>query len=128
MRVLLDTHVLIWWLSGSPRLSTTAKQTIANTGSTVYFSTASAWEICTKARIGKLTNGAALCTGLQGIVAATGFSVLAIELAHGQLAGQLPGPHRDPFDRMLAAQSIIENLPLLTTDPELKALGASVLW
>ena len=95
-------------------------------GNAVYFSAASAWEIATKHRLGKLPSAAALALDIAGTVETQGFVALPISLAHAGRAGALPGPHRDPFDRMLIAQAQAENLVLLTADEALAGYGAAV--
>ncbi len=128
MRLLLDTHALLWWLADDARLSARARTVIADPEQTVYMSPASAWEIATKHRIGRLPEAHELLADLPGIVARAGFEELPIATKHAVLAGTLLGPHRDPFDRMLAAQALCENLEIVTADGALSALGARCLW
>lgn len=116
MRLLLDTHALLWWLDGDRRLSRRARTAIADQHNTIFVSAASAWEITTKARLGKLPGAVAVAADVAGAVASQGFSPLDITLVHAQRAGRLPGDHRDPFDRMLIAQSQIEDLAVVTDD------------
>jgi PIN domain nuclease of toxin-antitoxin system len=128
MRLLLDTHALLWWWADDPQLSAAARAAIADRGNEVLVSAASAWEIATKQRLGKLP---ALPGGDQAfadLTRADGFVLLPIAAEHAWLAGQLPTPHRDPFDRMLAAQSALEHLPLVTRDPAFAALHVATLW
>lgn len=124
MKLLLDTHALLWWSRADRRLSENAKQAIAETTTQVFVSAASAWEICTKARIGKLSGAEDMTGDFGGFLAARNFLPLPITVAHGQLAGNL----KDPFDRMLAAQAIIEDVPLVTDDPVFPGLGVRALW
>lgn len=105
MRALLDTHAFVWWVADSRRLSGTAFETIRNEGIDVMVSAASAWEITTKQRLGKLPEADALASGVRAAVADQGFGELAITIDDAERAGRLPGPHRDPFDRMLIAQA-----------------------
>ena len=128
MRALLDTHALLWWLDGDRRLSQRARRLIDNDETAVLVSAASAWEICTKFRLGKLPGAAAVATDVTGCLASQGFAQLPITIDHAQRAGSLPGPHRDPFDRMLIAQSQAEDLPLVTIDPVFGQYGIKVLW
>src|SRR5438874_1042754 len=116
MRVLLDTHAFLWWLDGDRRLSTRARRTVGNEDNTVLISAASAWEIATKFRIGKLPGAAEVAMDISGCIISQNFEMFDITVLHAQRAGGLPGPHRDPFDRMLAAQAQIENLPIITND------------
>lgn len=128
MRVVLDTHALLWWLDGDRRLSQRARRLIASDDTTVLVSAASVWEICTKFRLGKLPGAAAVAVDVQGCLDSQGFVPLAITVDHAQRAGSLPGPHRDPFDRMLIAQAQAEDLPLITVDPVFGSYGMKVIW
>lgn len=128
MRFLLDTHVLLWWLYDDPRLSETAREIVADGDNEILVSSASAWEISTKHRLGKLPGAGPLARDIAGWVERAGFRELTVTLAHAQRAGSWPQAHRDPFDRMLAAQSAIEDLPLLSRDPALTAFGVRLVW
>jgi PIN domain nuclease of toxin-antitoxin system len=110
-RLLLDTHVLLWWLTDSPELSDDLKDQI-ETELEVYVSSATVWELSIKKTAGKLK----LPDDLTGWVARSGLSELPIRLPHGDLAGRLPQIHRDPFDRVLIAQALTEKLTLVTRD------------
>ena len=125
MQLLLDTHAFLWWLAGDPALSASAKKAISNENNTVFVSAASAWEITTKHRLGKLPNAAPVAADIGGAIADQSFVALPISVRHGQAAGNLPGPHRDPFDRMLIAQARAEHLALLTRDKAIIAYGAA---
>ncbi len=115
MRILLDTHIYLWWLTDSPRLSQAAKQTIA-TATEVYISSASIWEAGIKITAGKLE--ADIDDLIEGIQA-NGFTELPITAKHSKQAARLPDIHRDPFDRMLVAQTLCEPLRLLTADEQI---------
>jgi PIN domain nuclease of toxin-antitoxin system len=128
VRLLLDTHALVWWMEGNRRLSPRVRGFIADRANEILVSAASAWEICTKARLGKLPGAAALASDVAQHVAEQGFSTLPISLLHAQRAGGLPGPHRDPFDRILIAQSQIEVVPIASIDGVFERYGLSVLW
>ncbi len=128
MRLLLDTHSFLWWLGGDQSLSEAARTTIAADDNTIFVSAASAWEIATKHRIGKLPGVAAIVADLDGAVASQGFVGLPISLRHAQVAGALPGPHRDPFDRMLIAQAVVDNLVLISNEVLFDAYGVTRLW
>lgn len=128
MRLLLDTHALLWWLEGNRKLSARVRRIIADDEGPIHVSAASAWEIATKIRLGKLPGVARLRDTLLEAVVAQGFVPLAITFEHGQRAGALAGTHGDPFDRMIAAQAIMEDLPIVTTDRKLAALGARTIW
>lgn len=128
MRVLLDTNVLLWWLAADPVLSVTAKRVISHGSNTIYVSAASAWEICTKVRIGKLPSGRDLCDDFLGYLDRHKFQQLAISIEHARLAGRIAGTHKDPFDRIIAAQAMIENVPVVTNDAAIDGFGAKVVW
>lgn len=128
MRLLLDTHTLLWWLDGDRRLSRKARGLIAEEKNEVYVSAASAWEISTKVRIGKLPLATEVAATLPECVDSQGFEPLPITILHAQRADALPGPHRDPFDRMLAAQAQLENLPVVTNDKIFDRLGVVRIW
>jgi PIN domain nuclease of toxin-antitoxin system len=127
-RYLLDTNVLLWWLAGHPRLSTTARATIADNVGHLALSAASAWEVCTKHRKGKLPEGSALVNDFAGTLKRFGIAPLDVTLAHACLAGSLPGPHRDPFDRMIIAQSKIEAIPAISSDTAFDAYSVERIW
>ena len=128
MRLLLDTHALLWWLDGDRSLSRKARTAIADENNVVVVSAASAWEITTKSRLGKLPGAAAVASDVLGSVASQGFASLDITMLHAQRAGRLPGEHRDPFDRMLIAQAQLEDLTLVSNDSVFDAYGVSRLW
>ncbi len=128
MRALLDTHALLWWLVDDPRLSETARQIVADSENEIFVSSASGWEIATKHRIGKLPEAEEAATKLPDLLRRARFRELPITLEHALAAGSLPGPHRDPFDRMLIAQSQAEGLAVLTNDPVFNDYEADVIW
>ncbi len=128
MRLLLDTHAFFWWLSGSNRLSLPARQAIGDEDNEVIVSAASAWEIATKHRIGKLPDAEALALDIPGAIAGQNFEELPITVEHAVRAGALPGPHRDPFDRMLIAQALSGNLVLVSIEPLFDSYGVRRLW
>ena len=128
MRLLLDTHALLWWLDGDRRLSPKARRAINNQSNTILVSAASAWEITTKARLGKLPGAADVAADVAACVASQGFVPLDITLLHAQKAGRLPGDHRDPFDRMLIAQSQMEDVALVTDDEVFDGFDVRRFW
>ena len=128
MAILLDTHALLWWMIGDPRLSPRARAAVGAERAEVLVSAASAWELAMKVRLGKLPEAARLAHRLAESLAEQDFKPLPISLEHGRLGGLLPGPHRDPFDRILAAQALLEDLPLVTIDPAFAGFGVKVLW
>ncbi len=128
MRALLDTHAFLWWIADSARLSGMARDVISDEANDILVSAASAWEIATKFRIGKLPGGEAVALDVAGHIAGQGFEELAIGVTDAERAGRLPGPHRDPFDRMLAAQALLRELPFVSADPVFDRYGVSRLW
>ena len=128
MRLLLDTHAFIWWLAGSDRLPTAARRAIGNESNEKLVSAASAWEITTKRRIGKLSGAEALADDVPGAIAGEGFAELPITVEDTVRAGSLPGPHRDPFDRMLIAQALAHNLVVISIKTLFDRYGIRRLW
>jgi PIN domain nuclease of toxin-antitoxin system len=126
--ILLDSHTFLWWCDGDRKLSTRVRRIMEDGEADIYFSAASAWEIATKARIGKLPQAMAVARNLPAIVEEQGLKLLPVTVAHAHRAGWLDVKHRDPFDRMLAAQSMIEKMPIATRDREMRRLGATVIW
>jgi len=124
VRLLLDTHVFLWWLQDSPRLGPEARRAIANPKSIVHVSAASIWEVSIKAALGRLELERAR---LEDEVVANGFIDLPIQAKHAWQAGQLPLRHDDPFDRMLIAQARIEALTLVTKDPAFRKYEVALL-
>lgn len=128
MRLLLDTHAFLWWLTDDERLSTLAREAISRESTPVFVSAASAWEIATKVRLGKLDGIPGIVDQFAELVLEGGFMPLPVTQAHALRAGSFQTDHRDPFDRMLAAQSQIESLVLVTRDPAIAGFGCSTLW
>jgi PIN domain nuclease of toxin-antitoxin system len=128
MRILLDTHTLLWWLSDDPALSTQVRKLLARANNTILVSAASAWEISTKFRLGKLEGAADLLADFSGYLKRERFESLPITSDHAVRAGLLPGPHKDPFDRMLIAQAQAENLPVASTDAAFDGYSVRRLW
>lgn len=122
-RLLLDTHVLLWWLADDTSLGRKAKAAIMDDRNEVYISAATTWEISIKKALGKL--GAP--DDIDTIVEEENFSKLPITLYHGQMAGMLPPHHRDPFDRMLIAQAQSEGLTIVTSDKMFSNYGVRVM-
>jgi PIN domain nuclease of toxin-antitoxin system len=128
MRYLLDTHALLWWLFDDPKLSRRARAVIAEPENDILVSAASAWEISTKHRLGKLPEADDVAQQLPMYIHKARFSELAISVEHALAAGRLPGPHRDPFDRMLIAQAKQLDVSIITIDPVFRDYGVTVLW
>ena len=128
MRLLIDTHALLWWLSDDPLLSDAARKAMAETSNVLLVSAASAWEIATKVRLGRLPGAAELAADFQGFMRREGFTTLDITADHGIRAGLLPGPHKDPFDRMLISQAQAENVPIVTNERAFESYGVRRVW
>ena len=116
MSYLIDTHIFLWWLFDDPKLDTTCRVIIRNPAHRIFVSSASAWEIATKYRIGKLPEAKQLVEQYSQILHQAKFIELAITSAYALRAGSLPIAHRDPFDRMIMAQAELESLPVITYD------------
>ena len=128
MPVLIDTHALLWADAEPRRLSVRARTLIESFSTEVFVSAASAWEIATKVRIGKLPQAAVFSAEMPRRVEMLGFSPLAVTLEHALRAGQLPETHKDPFDRMLIAQAQAENLALISNERVFDAYGVRRIW
>ena len=128
MRLLLDTHALIWWLAGSDRLPVAAQRAIADEENDKLISAASAWEITTKVRLGKLPGAEEFAEDVAGAIAGEGFEALPITVDDAARAGSLPEPHRDPFDRILIAQALAGNLVLISRESLFDRYGVRRLW
>ena len=128
MRVLIDTHVLFWWVTDDPKLSPVAREMLATTDNDVLVSAATAWELATKARFGNWPQAASLAANITDIIDENAFAPLPITMEHARIAGSLPARHRDPFYRMLAAQAQVEGISLMTADPVFGEFGTHVLW
>lgn len=128
MRLLLDTHTLLWWWSNDRQLPGSTRDAISNTSNEVLVSAVSTWEIATKQRIGKLPPWPMPAGGFEALVSADGFGHLAVSSTHAWHAGCLAWSHRDPFDRMLAAQTLHEGLTLVTRDLAFVELAIPTYW
>jgi PIN domain nuclease of toxin-antitoxin system len=128
MKLLLDTHALLWWLFDDPELSPKARAAIADLDNAVLVSSASAWEIATKHRLGRLPEAAGVTKRLPALLQRAAFTPLPISVEHALAAGNLPGAHKDPFDRILIAQARLEKLPVATIDKVFTDYGVAVVW
>ena len=128
MRLLLDTHALLWWFFDDPQLSNTARRLIRDPGNAILVSSASAWEVATKYRIGKLPKGGEAVRRFRNLVREARFEPLPISIEHALRAGDFQVDHHDPFDRMLAAQSLLEDVPLVTLDPAFRRFDIQLIW
>ena len=128
MRLLLDTHALLWMLDDNPQLSAAARAAIGDFDNELLISSVSAFEITTKHRIGKLPEFASIARDLPAILLAVDHSPLPVSMAHAALAGALDHPHGDPFDRLLVAQARIEGVPLVSNETLFDDFGVERIW
>lgn len=127
--LLLDTHALIWFAAGDAlRMPVQTADLISDTSNEVFVSAASIWEIATKSRIGKLAGAEDIAARPMYYISELGMSGLPIQIDHAALAGSFDVAHRDPFDRMLAAQSRIEDLALVSIDAAMDGFGVNRMW
>lgn len=128
MHLLLDTHALIWWLEGSPSQSSKAKGFIADENNIIFVSAASAMEIATKYRIGKLPEAEILARDFEKIISNQGFCELPISIRHARMAGELNISHKDPFDRFLISQAQAEDMHLVSNEAMFDHFSVKRLW
>jgi PIN domain nuclease of toxin-antitoxin system len=128
LRCLLDTHTLIWWMTTDAHLSRSARTLIEHESTISLVSAVSAWEIATKVRLGRLPAAADLVQDFVDDLRCQRIEILAVSAEHGIRAGLLPGPHKDPFDRMLIAQALAENIPIVSNDRAFDGYGLRRLW
>jgi PIN domain nuclease of toxin-antitoxin system len=128
VKILFDSHALVWYLSGNNRLSRKAREIADDMSSQVFISAVCGWELAIKVSRGKWPEATDIVHSLRDIILARAFTELPITIEHARIAGLLLGHHHDPFDRLLAAQSQVERLPLVTADPAFSTFGTSVIW
>ena len=128
MRLLLDTHALIWWGTKNPKLSPRATEAISLAGADAFVSAASVWEIATKIRSGRLQEFENASYSLVERISLLGFSSLPVTPAHAEKAGYLDHKHKDPFDRMLIAQALVEELVIISNETLFDQFGVPRLW
>jgi PIN domain nuclease of toxin-antitoxin system len=128
VKVLLDTHALLWAVLSPAALTPQAAAIIADEANAVVVSAASAWEIATKVRIGKLAGAEMLEKNFLDVMEDAGYTLLPIDAADALRAGRLPGEHRDPFDRMIAAQALAGDLPIVSNDSQLDHFSVRRIW
>ena len=128
MRLLLDTHVVFWATMKVPGLSPKAIQQLESENNEVFVSVASAWEMAIKAGLGKWPEALPLIAAFEESLASANFRLLPLTVGHVRTSGLMQHPHRDPFDRLLAAQAMIEGLTIVTSDSTVQGLGAPWLW
>lgn len=128
MTVLLDTHTLLWSTMNPEFLSRRASKVMADQRNVILISAVSAWEIATKVRLGKLAGAERLERDFLDLMQGAGYTLLPIDAEHALRAGRLPAAHGDPFDRMLAAQALASDIPILSKDAKLDAFGVRRIW
>jgi len=128
MKYLIDTHALIWSAYRRDLLSQCALAMLESDSNEIVVSAVSAWEIATKHRLGKLPSARKLAEDFVESTATAGYLLLPISVEHALRAGRMPGDHKDPFDRMLAAQALHEDIPILSIDSKLDAFGVRREW
>ena len=128
MRLLIDTHTFLWFAEDSPQLSPTARDLIIEAENEILLSTASAWEIAIKVSTGKLTLAQPFAIFLPDQLRRNDIELLPVSMAHIQHIATLPFHHKDPFDRMIVAQSVVESIPLISIDAVLDSYGVKRLW
>jgi PIN domain nuclease of toxin-antitoxin system len=128
VRLLLDTHTFLWWVSDAPELSTRARRAIARGENECFVSLASCWELAIKISLGKLDIPGTFERFIPAHFAANGFRELPISVRHTARVRVLPFHHRDPFDRMLAAQALVERLAIVSADPIFRRYGVRRVW
>ena len=128
MRVLLDTHTFLWWVMDSPRLSTQSRQIITDGNNAIFLSAVSGWEMAIKAQYGRLQLPKTPDLFVAEQLALNAFQSLPVQMSHALHVYTLPQHHRDPFDRLLIAQSQLEDMPLLSADSEIGAYNVHVIW
>ena len=128
MNILLDTNAVLWATLAFRSLSRTASAAILDAGNTIFVSAASAWEIATKVRIGKLPGAEALERDFSRYMAEAAYTLIPIEAEIALRAGRLVGKHRDPFDRMIVAQALAMDIPVISSDAKLDGFGVRRIW
>jgi PIN domain nuclease of toxin-antitoxin system len=128
MRLLLDTHVFLWWTAEDTRLPKRVSALMTNIEHQLFFSSASAWEIAVKVNLGKLRLSSELDLFVIEQLTNNAISPLPIQIHHALRVATLPLLHRDPFDRMLVAQSLVENMPILTGDSQISRYPVATIW
>ena len=128
MRLLIDTHILIWWTSNLSQLPTTVQDSLADGSNEIFVSAVSAWEIALKVRLGKLHFDANFLADFDANVRGLSFHPIDVNSAQMIAGAQIQSPHKDPFDRMLAGQALVEQMAIVTADPAFRSLGVQIVW
>lgn len=128
MRLLLDTHAFLWWVEGTPALGPRARAAVSSPDNEVLLSIASCWELAIKISLGKLRLTRSLAPFISEQLRTNGFSLLDVSLRHAAHVADLPFHHRDPFDRLLAAQALDDQLAMISSDRVFRKYGVTVVW
>lgn len=128
MRVILDTHAFLWWITDDSRLPASAREVIAGAGNDLFLSAASGWEIAIKARLGRLEVAGDLTRLIPEHMTRNAIQSLPVSMSHALSVQDLPDIHRDPFDRILVAQGLLEQMPILTQDENIAKYEVQVIW
>lgn len=128
MKILLDTHTFLWWVSDDPQISVNAKDIISDPNNEIYFSVVSAWEIIIKVGTGKLSLSESPEIYIPSRIATNQFEILPVHMSHILRINSLPNLHKDPFDRLLIAQSLVEDLSLITIDGAIAQYPIKTIW
>ncbi len=128
MRLILDTHAFLWWITDDPQLSPHARNAISNPDNELFLSAASAWEIAIKTGLGRLRLQERPDRFIPDQLSKNGILPLPVEMSHALYTARLPAIHRDPFDRLITAQSIMEKMPIVTTDSSIRKYKVQTIW
>lgn len=128
LRLLLDTHALLWWLAGDERLPVKLRRLIGEEAETVFVSAVSAYEITQKHRLGKLPGAELAASDFVGLVSSQGFLEMPLRWTEAQMAGRIEADHKDPFDRMLIAQALLNDLVLVSNERVFDNFGVGRIW
>ncbi len=128
MKALLDTHAFLWWITNDPRLTARVLQFVQDPANSIFLSAASGWEIAIKAGMGKIHLVEDLDAFIDDQLELNRIDVLPVQMSHALFVRKLPPHHRDPFDRLLIAQSLIEGMPLVTRDPLITQYPLQTIW
>jgi PIN domain nuclease of toxin-antitoxin system len=128
MRALLDTNAFIWWVTNDPKLSARAAQTISSRANELLISTISVWEIAIKEALGRIVVRGDLQSLLAAQISENTATILPFALDHALRVANLPSHHKDPFDRALIAQAVVENVPIITSDRIISRYPVQVIW
>lgn len=128
MKALLETHTFLWWITDNPHLSSRVREIIKDSDNDIFLSAASGWEMVIKAQLGRLHLPEKLENFISEQLTINAILSLPVEMSHALYVYALPNYHRDPFDRVIIAQAVLEHLPLLTTDPQIAKYPVEIIW